>query len=134
MATIRFLRCAEVIEMHNFFVMRFGGGFGTRDNDLLESALHQPQVKFGGEYLHKDLFAMAAAYGFHFIKNHPFVDGNKRTGVATAVLFLETNDTPITLTNKELYTLALDIACSKISKEQLATIFKQKRKERKDKV
>ena len=68
---------------------------GVRDHALLESALAQPGAAFGGEFLHVDLFAMAAAYLFHIVKNHPFLDGNKRTGLIVAITFLAINGVSI---------------------------------------
>ena len=67
---------------------RYGGLPGLRDEGLLESAVAQAVATFGGEYLHNDIFQMAAAYLFHIVQNHPFVDGNKRAGAAAAVVFL----------------------------------------------
>lgn len=75
--------------------MRYGGSPGVRDEGLLESAVAQAAATFGGEYLHNDIFQMAAAYLFHIVQNHPFVDGNKRTGATAAVVFLRMNDISI---------------------------------------
>ena len=61
------------------------------DIKLLESAVAQPRARFGERWLHPDLYLMAAAYAFHIVRNHPFVDGNKRTGLTSAMLFLELN-------------------------------------------
>ena len=75
-----FLSLAEVLEIHRDQIERYGGDPGIRDLDLLQSALAIPAAGFGGQYLHNDLYEMAAAYLFHITQNHPFVDGNKRTG------------------------------------------------------
>ncbi len=75
-----FLTLDEVIEIHRDMIERYGGSFGIRDEGLLESAVAMPQAGFGEQYLHADVFEMAAAYLFHIVRNHPFVDGNKRTG------------------------------------------------------
>jgi death-on-curing protein len=89
MKQVRFLTLAEVIEIHSDQVERCGGQKGVRDMNLLSSALAMPQASFEGTFLHPTLFDMAAAYAYHLSQNHPFVDGNKRTGLAASLVFLE---------------------------------------------
>src|SRR6478672_12378043 len=91
MPAITFLTIHNVLELHSEQIKLFGGADGVRDIHLLESALAQAEQIFGGEYLHPDLAAMAAAYLYHIVSNHPFVDGNKRTGLAAAIVFLDLN-------------------------------------------
>jgi death-on-curing protein len=79
-----FLNLAEVLEIHRDQIERYGGQPGIRDLDLLQSALAMPAAGFGDRYLHEDLLEMAAAYLFHIARNHPFVDGNKRTVAAAS--------------------------------------------------
>src|SRR5687767_5667485 len=86
-----FLELDEVLEIHRDQVERHGGSDGMRDIQLLQSALAMPTSGFGGQYLHRDTFEMAAAYLFHIVQNHPFIDGNKRTGAVTALVFLRMN-------------------------------------------
>lgn len=86
-----FLTLAEVIEIHADQVRRYGGQGGVRDLGLLESALAQPEASFAAEWLHRDLYDMAAAYAYHLCQNHPFIDGNKRVALASALVFLELN-------------------------------------------
>ncbi len=76
-----FLDADEVLDLHAAQLEVFGGGSGLRDRGLLESAVAQPQASFGGQYAHDGLFATAAAYLFHIVSNHPFIDGNKRAGL-----------------------------------------------------
>src|SRR3954454_3965932 len=90
MAT-RFLSLSRVLRIHRSSIDAYGGEPSVRDMGLLESALAQPRAAFGGEFLHEDLAAMAAAYLFHIVANHPFVDGNKRTGALAAFVFLGLN-------------------------------------------
>ncbi len=87
----RFLGIDEVLELHGQLVQRFGGSPGLRDLGMLESAVAMPQAGFGDSYLHDDIFEMAAAYLFHIVMNHPFIDGNKRTGTHAALVFLADN-------------------------------------------
>lgn len=86
-----FLTTEDVLALHEEAIEAFGGAHGIRDQGLLESAVAAPQATFGGDCLHEDLFAMAAAYAFHLCKNHPFLDGNKRTAFYATVLFLDRN-------------------------------------------
>jgi death-on-curing protein len=72
-------------------VETYGGETGLRDVALLHSALAMPQSSFGGQFLHHDLFEMAAAYLYHIVQDHPFVDDNKRTGAVAAIVFLAMN-------------------------------------------
>ena len=87
----RFLKWTEVMDINNYQIKHFGGEYGLRDKALLESALGGIQLTFGGQYLYPTIYHQATAYLYHIVKNHPFVDGNKRTGAMTAVVFLELN-------------------------------------------
>ena len=83
-----FLELGEVVLIHRDQIERYGGAQGVRDMGLLKSALAMPSTGVGDDYFHADLFAMAAAYLFHIVRNHPFVDGNKCTALATCLVFL----------------------------------------------
>jgi len=83
-----FVNLEEVMEIHAHLIQKYGGTEGIRDVSLLESALAMLRAGFAGQYLHGDLFEMAAAYLFHIVQNHPFLDGNKRVGAATALVSL----------------------------------------------
>jgi death on curing protein len=87
----RFLSPTEVLEFHAMSIQHFGGSAGLRDPGALDSAIAMPKQGFGGEYAHAFPFGMASAYAFHIAKNHPFVDGNKRTALMTAGAFLRMN-------------------------------------------
>src|SRR5438128_5492953 len=89
--TPTFLTLDEVLAIHRDQIARYGGAPGIHDPGLLQSALAQPEAMFGGQFLHADLFEMAAAYLFHVASNHPFIDGNKRVGLEAGLLFLEIN-------------------------------------------
>ena len=89
---IAFLSFAEVLEIHQDQIVRYGGTSGARDMSLLKSALAMPPAAFDGCFLHGDIFEMAAAYLFHIVQNHPFVDGNKRVGAMAAIIFLALNN------------------------------------------
>jgi death-on-curing protein len=119
-----FLTLDEALEIHRDQIARYGGTMGVRDMGLLQSALAQPQATFGGQFLHANLFEMAAAYLFHIVQNHPFIDGNKRVGAAASVVFLLLNDCDIKATNNELVSLVLDVACGIADKDRIATFFR----------
>jgi len=86
-----FLTLDEVLALHSDQIRRYGGSPGIRDRGLLSSALGTPSATIGGAFLHQSLFEMAGAYLFHIAQNHPFVDGNKRTGNAAVEVFLLLN-------------------------------------------
>lgn len=117
---IEFLTVGVVIALHQRQLGRFGGGAGLRDRGLLESAIAQPQASFGGRFAHDGLFAMAAAYLFHIVSNHPFVDGNKRTGLLTAQVFLDVNGVTLEHDSEAFYALAMGVAEGRIDKPAVA--------------
>ena len=88
---MEFLSVEDVLLLHADQVNLYGGDHGVRDPGLLESAVAQARASFGGEYLHTDILEMAAAYLYHIVQSHPFVDGNKRTGLIAALAFLDLN-------------------------------------------
>ena len=118
-----FLTFAEVLEIQRVQAEQFGGDPKLRDRGLLESALAMPEASFGGELLHRTLFAMAAAYAYHIAQNQPFVDGNKRTGLATALVFLALNGIEIEDPKGRLYGAMIGIAERKFSKKDLAALL-----------
>jgi death-on-curing protein len=85
------LDVAAVIAIHSEVLSAHGGGQGLRDRALLESAVAAPQAAQGGRPLLRDAVEMAAAYLFYLCRNHPFVDGNKRTALAACLVFLQAN-------------------------------------------
>ena len=86
-----FLGLDEVLEIHRGQVERYGGATGVRDMNLLQSALAMPQAGIGNQFVHADIFEMAAAYLYHIVRNHPFIDGNKRVAAMSAFVFLKVN-------------------------------------------
>ena len=119
-----FLRLADVVRIHVDQIEGYGGRTGIRDPGLLQSALAMPQASFGGEWLHRDLYEMAAAYAFHLCQNHPFVDGNKRTALACALVFLELNGISIEDPEGRLYEALMDIASGSMEKLGLADLLR----------
>ncbi|MCL2743709.1 MAG: type II toxin-antitoxin system death-on-curing family toxin [Planctomycetaceae bacterium] len=120
-----FLPLQRVLQIHESQIKLFGGSTGIRDLGLLESALAMPQASFGGAYLHSGSFAMAAAYLFHIVSNHPFLDGNKRTGTAVALFFLTLNGIEHDFDIDVLTSLVLSVACGEIGKDKIAAFFRK---------
>lgn len=120
---ILFLTVDDVLESHAVQIQTYGGDDGLRDSGLLESAIAQPQASFGVDFLHAFPFEMAAAYLFHLAMNHPFVDGNKRVGLESALIFLEINEVAITATDEELVQLVLGTTSGKVTKQDIAKFF-----------
>ncbi|MCC6329344.1 MAG: type II toxin-antitoxin system death-on-curing family toxin [Acidobacteria bacterium] len=119
-----FLALDEVLRIHEEQLDAFGGIHGIRDRSLLESAVMTPQASFGGEYLHNDLFEMAAAYAFHIAENQPFLDGNKRTALVSALTFLDLNGYVVLDPTGSLYSIMIDIANRTADKYDLAELLR----------
>ncbi len=124
MATPLFLALDEVLEIHRDQIERYGGIPGVRDMGLLQSALAMPAAMFGGQYLHHDLYEMAAAYLFHIARNHPFVDGNKRAGTVAAIVFLAMNNLELDADETALEEIVLATARGSVDKPALAEFFR----------
>ena len=118
-----FLTLAEVLEIHDLQLEAHGGIQGIRDKGLLESAVMMPQSSFGGEFLHKTLFEMSAAYAFHISENQPFLDGNKRTALVSALVFLDVNGFIVIDEEMKLYDAMISIAKKQMNKSNLAQLL-----------
>ncbi|MBP5639787.1 MAG: type II toxin-antitoxin system death-on-curing family toxin [Victivallales bacterium] len=120
-----FLTLAEVIEIHAYQIKHFGGSQGVRDIDLLKSAVAMPEMSYAGIMLHKDVFEMAAAYLFHIAENHPFIDGNKRAGAMTALVFLDINGIDFNSSDEDFTEMVLSVASGKMQKNEIAEFLKR---------
>ena len=119
-----FLDLDRVLRIHRSMIEAYGGPEGIRDAALLHSAISMPQAAFGGEYLHADLFEMAAAYLLHIVQNHPFIDGNKRVGAASAIIFLAMNGVSIRADEDGLVNITVQVATGKSGKQETAAFFR----------
>jgi len=117
-----FLSENQIMAIHRNVVRAFGGDASVRDRRLLASAVAMPSATFEGRFLHSDLSAMAAAYLFHLCRNHPFVDGNKRTALASAEVFLIVNGSRLEASDQILEDLTIQVAAGSLSKDE-ATVF-----------
>lgn len=120
----KFFTVEQVIEIHDAFLKDHGGLSGIRDKGLLISAVEMPRASMFGEHLHKTIYDKAAAYLFHIIQNHPFNDGNKRTGALTTILFLEENGVKISFSDKDYEEFVVNIAQGYKNKEEIAYFLK----------
>jgi len=117
---MKFLSPQQVLFIHARLVAETGGKTGLRDLALLESAVARPQASFADQDLYPSLFEKAAALLDSLVNNHPFVDGNKRTGITSAALFLQINGLRLTCSLAELETFTLQVATEHPSLETLA--------------
>lgn len=125
----RFLSIVEVIEIHEKEIIAAGGLAGIRDKDLLESAVAAPQATFNSEYL-MNIFEMAATYLNSIALNHPFLDGNKRTALASSLTFLFINGYEFDeLYSEELADKTLDLINGVISKADFSNLFRSRCRE-----
>lgn len=107
-----------VLEIHAEAISNFGGSLGIREEALLESAVAAPQASFGGQSVYADLIEVAAAYLFYICRNHPFVDGNKRAALGACLVFLQLNGITPTPDDESWENLTLDVAASKLDRDQ----------------
>jgi death-on-curing protein len=112
------LSVETVREMHAEALQRFGGSDGVRDENLLASAVLTPQSSFGGKSPYADLVEIAGAYLFYLCGNHPFIDGNKRTAMMAAIVFLRLNGIEPAPDSDEWERLVLDVASSKLDRDE----------------
>jgi death on curing protein len=121
---IKFLTYEQVLKLHSLQIEEFGGLDGIKNENLLRSALAQPESGFGDEYFHKDVFEMASAYLFHLVKNHPFNDGNKRIAAITAAVFLQINGYIVIAGEEDFERIVLAAASGKAKKDLIAEFFR----------
>jgi death-on-curing protein len=114
---MRYLILGEVLELYHRVMERSGGTMGIRDLGALESALAQPRMTFGGAELYPTIAEKAASLGYSLINNHPFVDGNKRTGHAAMEVFLILNGYEIEASTDEQERVILQIASGEMRRE-----------------
>jgi death-on-curing protein len=123
---INFLTLSEVLLILENQIRTYGGIYGVRDLNLVSSAINMPQSSFDGEYLHKTIPAMAAAYAYHLCQNHPFIDGNKRVALASSLVFLDINEYAfINCKDDIVYSEIMNVAKGEVKKEELIRFYKK---------
>lgn len=124
MDKICFLSLAEAMEIHRDQIERYGGSEGIRDTGLLSAAVNGPQQTYDGRYLHGDLLEMAAAYIYYICSDHPFIDGNKRTALASGLVFLELHGISLEDPEEILFPIIMRLASSEMDKHQIKDVLK----------
>lgn len=114
----------DILKLHNRSILDFGGSYGIREIGLLESAIARPFQTFEGEYLYPTIFEKAAALGESLIKNHPFIDGNKRTGMIAMASLLIENNLHITALPDNFYNFIIAISTASISFQEIVEWLK----------
>jgi death on curing protein len=120
----------QVLAIHRVQIARYGGSAGCRDQGGLDAAVARPRMTFGGEDLYEDHAAKAAALMHSLVMNHPFVDGNKRVGAHSALLYLSVNGLDLLFSPAELTELTLATARGEMSAEAIAIWFRQRTRHR----
>ena len=118
-----FLTLDEVLALHEDQIARYGGSGGIRDVGLLESALGSAAATFAGNFLNETLFEMAAAILYGICRIHPFVDGNKRTAAASALVFLDINGIEVDADEEQFYDLVIGVAEGRVTKSAVAVFL-----------
>lgn len=122
---IDYIPFQQVLEIHDGLIGEYGGLKGILNEGLLRSALEMPKARFNGQDLHRTIFDKTAAYLFHLIQNHPFVDGNKRTASMTAMIFFASNyKKAFTIFDIEYQELILGVAQGIVTKKEIAKFFR----------
>lgn len=121
---IEFLTVEDVEALHDDQLRSHGGLEGVRDHGGLESAIAAPAATFDGKLLHPSVFDMAAAYAFYIAQNHPFLDGNKRTALNAALVFLGINGWDVDDPNERLYEAMVGIAEHRVTKSEFAALLR----------
>ena len=124
---MRYLSVAEVLAIHDYQIQRFGGTGGVLNLSLLESAVSRPETNISGMDMYISAFEKAAVLAYSLTKNHPFLDANKRTGLHSALTFLELNGVKLDITSEQLVKLGLGVAEGKITLDEITSFFAQPR-------
>ncbi|NGX43424.1 MAG: Toxin Doc [Chlamydiae bacterium] len=123
--TTKYLTIDQALEIHDTFLELYGGLAGIRDHRLLASAVEMPKVSMFGVDLHETLFDKASAYLYHIVKNHPFNDGNKRTGAGVALMFLRVNGVDPKYDADAYVQLVVEVAEGKVDKAEISHFFQE---------
>lgn len=123
--SIKFLTKDQILKIHQHQIDKYGGQHGVLKDNELESALYAPQATFDGTYLYTTIPEMAACYLYHLVKNHPFQDGNKRTALAVALMFVRINKVDVTVTAHELELFVWQLAAGEKSKDDAMEFFQK---------
>ncbi|HSX03606.1 MAG TPA: type II toxin-antitoxin system death-on-curing family toxin [Rhabdochlamydiaceae bacterium] len=122
---IFYLEIEEVIEIHDAMIKNFGGLEGVRDKNLLLSAIENPKMAVFGHELYQSIFDKASCYLYDIVRNHPFNDGNKRTGYTSTRLFLKANNVPQRFAIEDLESITVQTAIGNVTKSELSVFLEK---------
>jgi len=122
---VDFLSVDDVLVLHERQLERYGGAAEVRDAKALDAAVATPRATFDGDLLHADLHEMAAAYAFHLCQDHPFLDGNKRTALLAALVFLDLNGVAVADREGRLYDAMIGVAEGRLDKGGLTALLRE---------
>ena len=123
---IHFISFQYVVEIHDYLIDEYGGRKGLLNEGLLKSALEMPKARFNNKPLCRTVFDKAAAYLFHLIQNHPFVDGNKRTASMITMIFLTANcQKDLSIVDQDYQEMILNVARGEVMKNEIARFFRR---------
>ena len=122
---MKYLTAEQVLFIHSRLIDETGGSHGIRDTSLLLSAIERPKSGFGDTELYPDIFAKSAALMESLIKNHPFIDGNKRTAITSSAIFLQVNGHNLKASQEEFERFTLKMAVEKVSLKDTAKWFRE---------
>ena len=115
----------DILNLHNFLIEKYGGSFGIRDSGLLESAIARAFQSFSGEDLYKSVYEKATVLGESLIINHPFIDGNKRTGAVAMIALLEEKGLQFFASEEDLYNFIISISKGDTKFEEIVKWLKK---------
>ncbi len=122
---MKFIELKDVIAYHDDVIRKYGGLNGVRDKNLLESSVESPKSTMFGAFLYETVYDMAAAYLYHLVQNHPFLDGNKRTGAGIALTFLQINKVKLILKQDQYEELVLRVAQGECLQDEISEFFRK---------
>jgi len=116
----QYLTAEQILFIHSRIINETGGEFGVRDLNVLQSAVERPKATFDGKELYPDIFSKAAALLESLVNNHPFLDGNKRTGITAIGVFLQMNVCFLIADNPQVSQFVLKVAQSELDRKEIA--------------
>lgn len=122
---MKYITLGEILILHDYQIERFGGRHGILNSQILESCVFKPQTVLYQEELYPSVFDKAAVLAMSIIQFHPFVDGNKRTGIYSALIFLEINGYDLKISNRKLVSLTNKIAGKDTNLRKIAKVFEE---------
>lgn len=125
---MKYLSEEEILLIHHQLIKKYGGSHGTRNLERLKSVAQAPAQEVFGQEQYPDIFEKSAVYARNIISDHPFIDGNKRTGIATAAMFLRRNGYKLTAKKGEVEDFAVHIATNKPEISEIAAWLKARSK------